>query len=74
MTAAGFTPVEAVRWATMAPADGLGWSELGRLVPGAVADLVLLDIQLAPAATLIPGRLDWDRDPGRRPAWRGAPA
>jgi imidazolonepropionase-like amidohydrolase len=57
-TATGFTPVEAVRWATMAPADSVGWSELGRFVPGVAADLDQLRPTAGPAAaTFIAGWL-----------------
>jgi len=41
---AGFTPVEALRAATVNPADFLGMSDsLGRVAPGYSADLILLD-------------------------------
>ncbi|TYL55723.1 imidazolonepropionase [Nocardioides sp. BGMRC 2183] len=39
----GLTPAEAVHAATAAGADALDRSDLGRLVPGSPADLVLLD-------------------------------
>ncbi len=41
---AGLTPMEALQSATTAPAKFLGWDEsVGRLEPGFVADIVLLD-------------------------------
>ena len=65
---------EAIRWASTAPADSMGWTELGRLEPGALADLVLLDQQLAPAATFVAGRLVWARQPARWPMDLAGPA
>lgn len=40
---AGLTPVEALVAATSAPADAFGLDDRGRIVPGAVADLVLVE-------------------------------
>ncbi|MEW6266344.1 MAG: adenine deaminase C-terminal domain-containing protein [Thermodesulfobacteriota bacterium] len=40
---AGFNPLAAVRMLTLNPADYFGLPDLGRLDPGALADLVLLD-------------------------------
>ena len=65
---------EAIRWASTAPADSMSWTELGRLEPGALADLVLLDQQLAPAATFVAGRLVWARQPARWPMDLAGPA
>ncbi|MFI5065626.1 MAG: amidohydrolase family protein, partial [Streptosporangiales bacterium] len=46
---------EAVAAASRVPADLIGRPELGRLAPGAVADLVWLDDELRTAATWIDG-------------------
>jgi imidazolonepropionase-like amidohydrolase len=40
---AGLTPVEALRAATSVPARRFGLDDRGRIVPGARADLVLVD-------------------------------
>ena len=40
---AGFTPLEALRSATLEPAQFLGTKDLGSISPGKLADLVLLD-------------------------------
>ena len=60
--------LEALRMATVGGADGLGRSELGRLTPGAAADLVVWDVSgAADAGVADPVRgLLW-ADPGRRP-------
>lgn len=42
LVSAGLTPLEALRAATVAPADLLGAAELGRIEIGAAADLVVL--------------------------------
>ncbi len=42
LVAAGLTPTEALRAATVHAADHLGRADLGRLEPGALADLVLV--------------------------------
>ena len=36
----GMTPIEAIRSATVAAADLLGWDRVGSIVPGSFADLV----------------------------------
>jgi len=59
---AGLPLLEAVRAATITPADLIGRPDLGRLVAGARADLVVLDGSLAPAAVLRCG--DWVARPG----------
>jgi len=41
--AVGFDPLQAVQMATLNPADYFGLTALGRLDPGALADLVLVD-------------------------------
>jgi N-acetylglucosamine-6-phosphate deacetylase len=66
---AGLTPVEALRSATTVPADLLRRPDLGRLQPGSVADVVLLNEELHPMATIVGGRLlhDWHTAP--TPEW-----
>ena len=56
---AGIPLVEAVRAATAAPAAVLGRDDVGRLVPGARADLVVLDPDLRVARVLEGGA--WQR-------------
>jgi N-acetylglucosamine-6-phosphate deacetylase len=52
------SPAEAVRMASLTPAEALGLQgELGRLLPGWPADLVLLDAGLRVQATFVGGRL-----------------
>src|SRR6266545_2469424 len=58
----GIEPVEAVEAATRVPADLLGRSDLGRLEPGARADLVWLSDAWKALATWIDGAEVW-RDP-----------
>jgi N-acetylglucosamine-6-phosphate deacetylase len=67
----GLTPVEALMAATTVPANLLGRSDLGRLQPGSVADVVLLDPQLRPMATIVGGRVLHDAHSGSttRPEW-----
>jgi len=66
---AGLTPVEVLLAATTVPADLLGRPDLGRLTPGSVADVVLLNQELHPMATIVGGRLlhDWHSAPA--PEW-----
>ncbi|MDV6284977.1 amidohydrolase family protein [Rhodococcus jostii] len=40
---AGFTPLEVLRAATSIPADAFGLTDRGRIAPGLLADLVLID-------------------------------
>ncbi|PVY97285.1 N-acetylglucosamine-6-phosphate deacetylase [Actinomycetospora cinnamomea] len=54
--AAGVGLVEAVGAATSVPARVLGRPDLGRLVPGAAADVVLLDAGLAVSRVVVGGR------------------
>ena len=58
--AAGVGLVDAIRAATRTPADALGRSDLGRLEPGAFADLVLLGDDLRARRTWVGGRQVWD--------------
>ena len=57
----GVDPGEAIRMATEVPARLLGRSEVGRLAPGARADLVLFDADLGVAATIVGGRTVYRR-------------
>lgn len=59
---AGIDLVEAVRAATRTPADALGLTELGRIEPGARADLVLLGDDLRARTTWLGGDRVWTRD------------
>jgi imidazolonepropionase-like amidohydrolase len=43
LVAAGLTPIEALRAATSTPARRFGLTDRGRIVPGALADLLLVD-------------------------------
>jgi imidazolonepropionase-like amidohydrolase len=43
LVAAGLTPVEALQAATSVPARRFGLTDRGRIIPGALADLVLVD-------------------------------
>lgn len=59
---AGVSLPVAIRAATTTPATAVGRPELGRLEPGSPADLVVLDADLEVAATLVGGRVLYDRD------------
>jgi N-acetylglucosamine-6-phosphate deacetylase len=56
----GATPTAAIDAATRVPADVLGRSDLGRIAPGAAADLVWLGNDLRVRATWIGGELVYD--------------
>jgi imidazolonepropionase-like amidohydrolase len=43
LVAAGLKPIEALRAATATPARRFGLTDRGRIVPGALADLLLVD-------------------------------
>lgn len=55
MVAAGIDPAAILRAATEAPADALGRADLGRIAPGARADLVWWDDQWVPRRVWIGG-------------------
>jgi N-acetylglucosamine-6-phosphate deacetylase len=57
MVAAGVSLAEAVAAATRIPADLIGRPDLGRLAPGAAADLVWLSPDLTTRATWVGGEL-----------------
>ncbi|RSM82202.1 N-acetylglucosamine-6-phosphate deacetylase [Kibdelosporangium aridum] len=56
----GVDPVTAFRAATVVPADTIGESALGRIEPGALADLVLWDDELKPSKVWVEGKLVYD--------------
>lgn len=58
----GCRPGDALRAASTVPANLLRRSDLGRLVPGAIADVVLVDADLRVQATVVGGVLAFDRD------------
>jgi len=58
----GITMVDAIRAATRTPADALGLADLGRLEPGARADLVLLGDDLRARTTWLGGARAWSAD------------
>jgi N-acetylglucosamine-6-phosphate deacetylase len=49
------SPAQAIQMATQTPAEVLGLSDRGRIAPGAVADLVLLDERLNVETTIVRG-------------------
>ena len=55
------TPADALRMASEVPARTLGLSDRGRIVPGAIADLALLDDDLTVQATIARGRVVYQR-------------
>lgn len=55
----GIDLVDALRAATRTPADALGLTDIGRIEPGARADLVLLGDDLRARATWLGGRQVW---------------
>ncbi len=58
------TPGEALRMASMTPADALELAHAGRLEVGCDADLALLDDALQVEATIIAGRIVYQRNGG----------
>lgn len=55
----GRSPVEAAQMCSTVPARQVGLADAGRLVPGALADIVVLDASFAVVATLIGGEVAW---------------
>ena len=66
VTRVGFSPVEAATMCATTPARELGLVGHGAIVPGGVADLVVLDAQFAVVQTYVAGRLIYTR--GASPA------
>ena len=66
---ASLSPIEVLAAGTTVPADLLGRPDLGRLQPGAIADVVLFSEQLQPMATIVGGQVrhDWHSAPA--PEW-----
>jgi N-acetylglucosamine-6-phosphate deacetylase len=54
---AGTSVVDAARMCATTPAEQLGLADTGRIAPGAVADLVVLDRELRVHATYVRGRI-----------------
>ena len=71
MITAGVGLADAVAAASRIPADLIGRPELGRIAPGAAADLVWLADDMRAAATWIGGELVYARAGQERP---GSPA
>ncbi len=71
MVRAGIGLAEAVAAATRIPADLIGRPELGRIAPGAQADLTWLDDDLRAQATWVAGGLACTADPARTGAPTG---
>ena len=67
MVAAGVDLRTAMEAATRLPADVMGRSDLGRIAPGATADLVWLGDDLTARATWLSGRLAYGQLPGSVP-------
>jgi N-acetylglucosamine-6-phosphate deacetylase len=60
MISIGVDPITAFRAATIVPADTIGESKMGRIEPGALADLVLWDDDLKPSKVWVEGKLVFD--------------
>ncbi len=56
------TPAEALRMASEVPAHLLGRPDLGRIAPGATADLALFDQDLCVVATIVGGQIVYQRE------------
>ncbi len=65
-----FTPAEALRMVTAGAADAIGRPDLGRLTPGACADMVAL----SPATPALQPVLPDEDDAVSRVVWSGSPA
>jgi N-acetylglucosamine-6-phosphate deacetylase len=57
----GFSLVDAATMCSTTPARALGLAETGAIVPGQVADLVVLDREFKVVHTFIAGELIWSR-------------
>ena len=57
----GMTPARAVSLASAVPARVLGERRLGRIVEGACADIVILDVEMRPRLTMIRGVVKFRR-------------
>lgn len=74
---AGASPAEALAAASATPARLLGLDDRGRIKPGARADLVILDQELQPVATMVGGQVlfdataTWRHGSGSTPTPRG---
>jgi N-acetylglucosamine-6-phosphate deacetylase len=64
MVAAGIGLTQAVASATRVPADLIGRPDLGRIAPGATADLAWLDDDMRTSATWVGGELVYSRTRG----------
>ncbi len=53
---------EALTMASTTPADALELTHVGRILPGAIADLVVLDADLSVVMTFVGGRVVYQRD------------
>jgi N-acetylglucosamine-6-phosphate deacetylase len=65
MVSAGADLAAAVAAATRIPADLIGRADLGRIAPGAAADLVWLDDDLRTQATWVGGNMVYSTQAGR---------
>lgn len=59
----GFSPIQATAMCATTPARALGLHGFGAIVPGAFADLVVLDRDFGVVATIIGGEIAWQRPP-----------
>lgn len=59
LVAAGATLAEGLEAASAVPARVLGWGDVGRLTPGARADVIVLDDALEIVRTLVDGDTRW---------------
>jgi N-acetylglucosamine-6-phosphate deacetylase len=59
--AARFGLAEAAQMASLTPASLLGLHDRGRLAAGFKADLAILADDFAPVATMVAGRVRWER-------------
>jgi N-acetylglucosamine-6-phosphate deacetylase len=58
----GLPLAEAIRATSLNQAESLGLGRRGKLEPGFIADLVLLDAELDPAVTICDGEVRWRRE------------